>query len=203
VVKLRIATADDAAAIAAIYAHYVTQTAVSFETEPPGEDEVRSRIADAGALYPWIVAEESDQDVLGYAYAAAFRSRRAYRFSVETTVYLDPAATGRGVGRALYTALIPLLERQGFTQAIAAITLPNDPSVRLHEAFGFAQAGVYREVGFKLGEWRSVGLWQRSLAPVADNPEEPRPFAPYWTGEGPPGPISSPPSAPGSSPPAR
>ena len=199
---LRIATADDAAAIAAIYAHYVTRTAVSFETEAPSEAEIRTRIDDNGALYPWLVAEVEER-LLGYAYATAFRSRRAYRFSVETTVYLDPAATGRGLGRSLYATLIPLLERQGFTQAIAAITLPNDPSVRLHEAFGFTQAGVYREVGYKLGEWRSVGLWQRSLAPVAEDPEEPRPFAQYWTGEALSSPVSSPPSAPGSSRPAR
>lgn len=176
---LRLATADDAAAIASIYAPYVTASAVSFETEAPDEAEMRARIAAGGALYPWLVTGEGDR-LLGYAYATAFRARRAYRFTVETTVYLDQAAQGRGIGRALYAALIPLLEAQGFTQAIAAITLPNDSSVRLHEALGFAQAGVYRDVGFKLGEWRSVGLWQRPLARQTDSPAEPRPFAGLW-----------------------
>ena len=203
-VRLRIASADDAAAIASLYAHYVTRTAISFETEAPGEDEIRARIEDGGALYPWLVAADDEDRLLGYAYAAAFRSRRAYRFSVETTVYLVPAATGRGVGRALYAALIPLLERQGFTQAIAAITLPNEASVRLHEAFGFVQAGVYREVGYKLGEWRSVGLWQRALAPLTQPPEEPQPFAAFWTADGDTAAINAPPqSAPGSNPQAR
>ena len=177
--KLRLATADDAAAIASIYAPYVTASAVSFETEPPDEAEMRARIAAGGALYAWLAACEADR-VLGYAYATAFRARPAYRFTVETTVYLDPTAQGRGIGRSLYTALIPLLEAQGFTQAIAAITLPNAPSVRLHESLGFAQAGIYREVGYKLGEWRSVGLWQRALAPRSETPEEPRPFAGLW-----------------------
>ena len=203
--RLRIASADDAAAIAAIYAHYVTATAVSFETEPPTEEDIRARIGDSGALYPWLVAEDGERQLLGYAYAAAFRSRRAYRFSVETTAYLDPAAIGRGIGRRLYAALIPLLERQGFTQAIAAITLPNEPSVGLHETFGFVRAGVYRDVGYKLGDWRSVGLWQRALAPLKEPPEEPRPFARFWAdGESAPS-ISAPPtpSALGSSPPGR
>ena len=178
--RLRLATADDAAAIASIYARYVTESAVSFETEPPDEAEVRSRIEAGGALHPWLVACDEGDGLLGYAYATAFRARRAYRFTVETTVYLAQGAQGRGIGRALYAALIPLLEAQGFTQAIAAITLPNDASVRLHEALGFARAGLYREVGFKLGEWRSVGLWQRALAPLAETPEEPRPFAGLW-----------------------
>src|SRR5687767_9805423 len=139
-VKLRLATADDAAAIASIYAPYVTASAVSFETEPPDAAEIRSRIEAGGALHPWLVACDEADRVLGYACATAFRARPAYRFTVETSVYLDPAAQRRGIGRSLYTALIPLLEAQGFTQAIAAITLPNAPSVRLHEALGFGQA---------------------------------------------------------------
>lgn len=180
--KVRPATADDAAAIAAIYSHYVTETAVSFETEPPDEAEMRARMEACGALYPWLAACDAEDCLVGYAYASAFRPRRAYRFTVETTVYLHPSAGGRGIGRSLYAALIPLLERQGFTQAIAAITLPNEASVRLHEKLGFASAGVYRQVGYKLGDWVSVGLWQRALAATSDNPEEPRPFAAFWSG---------------------
>ena len=189
--KLRLATAADAAAIAAIYADYVTGTAVSFETEPPDEAEIRARIEAGGPLYPWLAACDDGGRLLGYAYAAAFRTRRAYRFAVETTVYVDPDAQRRGVGRALYAALIPLLERQGFTQAIAAITLPNEASVRLHEVLGFTQAGTYRQVGYKLGEWRSVGLWQRALAPLAEPPEEPKPFTGFWQEDAFSGPGSS------------
>ena len=129
----------------------------------------------AGRLYPWLAAEEEGA-LLGYAYAAAFRTRHAYRFTVETTVYLRAEAQGRGVGRRLYEPLLALLERQGFTQAIAAIALPNDPSVKLHERLGFRHAGTYGQVGFKLGRWWDVGLWQRALASPPGEPEEPLPL---------------------------
>jgi L-amino acid N-acyltransferase YncA len=179
-VKLRLATADDAAAIASIYAHYVTRTPVSFETEPPDAAEMNRRIEAGAGLHPWLVACDAGGAVLGYAYGCAFRPRHAYRFSVETTVYVASAAQGRGVGRSLYGALLPLLEAQGFAQAIAAISLPNDASVGLHEKNGFVAAGVYREVGHKLGSWHSVGLWQRALAALGTDPEEPKPVAAVW-----------------------
>jgi L-amino acid N-acyltransferase YncA len=175
--KLRAATPDDAAAIADIYAPFVTASAVSFETEPPDAEAMRARIQGGGALYPWIVAEAEDGTLLGYAYAARFRERPAYRFTVETTVYLRAEAAGRGLGRRLYAPLIETLEAQGFTQAIAAITLPNEASVRLHERLGFVQAGTYRQVGWKLGAWHDVGLWQRPLAQAAMPPAEPAPGA--------------------------
>ena len=175
---LRLATADDAAAIAALYAPFVTDSAVSFETEPPSVAEMAARIAAGGDLYPWFVALDEAGAVAGYAYACAFRARRAYRFAVETSVYVAREAHGRGIGRTLYERLLPLLEAQGFTQAIAAITLPNPPSVALHERLGFALAGSYRDVGYKLGAWRSVGLWQRPLAPLTEPPGEPRPYGP-------------------------
>jgi L-amino acid N-acyltransferase YncA len=183
-VRIRLATPGDGAAAAALYAPYVTDSAVSFEGKPPGADEMAARIAKGGGLYPWLVAEE-DAALLGYAYATAFRPRHAYRFTVETSVYVRQGDHGRGVGRALYAALLPLLEGQGFTHAIAALTLPNEASVRLHEGVGFVQAGIYDQVGYKLGEWRSVGLWQRPLALIAAVPEEPRPFAAYWLDPGP------------------
>ncbi len=175
---IRLAGPDDAAAIAAIYAPYVQGSTVSFETEPPDAAEMRDRIQACGALYPWFVALGHDGGVAGYAYATAFRARRAYRFAVETTVYLAEGQQGRGLGSALYGRLLPLLEAQGFTQAIAAITLPNEASVRLHERLGFVSAGTYRDVGHKFGAWHSVGLWQRPLAPLADSPAEPVPYAP-------------------------
>lgn len=175
----RPAAPADAAGIAAIYAAFVTGSAVSFETEAPGPDEMATRMASGGALYPWLVAEDEGGALLGYAYAAPFRTRRAYRFTVETTVYLRPGAEGQGTGRALYAPLLELLTAQGFTHAIAAIALPNDPSVRLHERVGFAAAGVYREVGWKLGEWWDVGLWQRKLATPSRPPDEPRPWTEF------------------------
>jgi L-amino acid N-acyltransferase YncA len=172
--RIRGATPDDAAAIADIYRPYVIGSAVSFETEAPGPDEMRARMTEGGGLYPWLVAEDEAGELLGYAYSAAFRTRPAYRFTVETTVYLRSDAQGRGAGRALYAPLLAMLEAQGFTQAIAAIALPNPASVALHERLGFAPAGAYRQVGWKLGAWWDVGLWQRPLAPARPNPAEPR-----------------------------
>jgi L-amino acid N-acyltransferase YncA len=183
-VRLRATTADDAAAIASIYAPYVTASAISFETEAPDAAEIARRVRDAEGHYPWLVAcDAAAGTVLGYAYAAAFRTRPAYRFAVETTVYVSGSAHRRGIGGALYAALLPVLEAQGYTQAIAAITLPNPASVALHERFGFRQVGAYEEVGFKQGGWHSVGLWQRALAPRAEMPAEPRPLTalgPAW-----------------------
>ena len=179
--KIRRATADDAAAIASIYAPYVRASVVSFEMEAPDEAKMRDRIAALGDLYPWLVACDEDGAMLGYAYGCAFRTRPAYRFTVETTVYVADGAHRRGIGSLLYGALLALLEAQGFTQAIGAITIPNEASIRLHEALGFVRAGTYEKVGFKLGEWRSVGLWQRPLAPMASRPEEPRPVSAVWS----------------------
>ena len=170
--RIRRATPDDAAAIADIYAPYVHESAITFETEPPGPAEIAARMTDGAGLYPWLVAEEEEGEVAGYAYAAAFRTRAAYRFSVETTVYLRPDAQGRGLGTELYRPLLDILERQGFTQAIAAIALPNAASVRLHERLGFRHAGTYHQVGWKLGSWIDVGLWQRPLAVAQVPPPE-------------------------------
>ncbi len=177
--KVRRATAQDAAAVAEIYAPYVSASVVSFELEAPDAAEMRSRIEAGGDSHPWLLASEGDA-VLGYAYACPFRARPAYRFTVETTVYVADGAHRRGIGTLLYRTLLPLLEAQQFAQAIAAITLPNEASVRLHEAHGFREAGVYDRVGFKFREWRSVGLWQRPLALLSTRPEEPKPVSAVW-----------------------
>ena len=172
--RLRAAAPDDAAAIAAIYSPYVTASAISFENEPPDARAMAGRIEAGGELYPWIVAEDEGGGVAGYAYASAFRPRHAYRYAVETTVYLSVDRIGAGLGKRLYASLIATLEAQGFAQAIGAITLPNRASVHLHQRLGFVEAGVYRRVGYKLGAWHDVGLWQRSLAAPADPPQEPK-----------------------------
>jgi L-amino acid N-acyltransferase YncA len=172
-VKIRAATPEDAAAIADIYAPYVSESAVSFEMEAPDAEEIGARMAAGTDRYPWLVGEDEEGAVVGYAYATAFRPRPAYRFAVETSVYLHRRRLGLGYGRRLYEPLIALLEAQGYAQAIAAVTLPNEASVRLHERLGFAAAGVYRQVGYKMGEWRDVGLWQRRLAPATNPPREP------------------------------
>ncbi|MBB5714207.1 GNAT family N-acetyltransferase [Sphingomonas aerophila] len=175
-IALRAATPDDAGAIAAIYAPHVTAGIASFELEAPDAAIMAARMASAGELYPWLVATEGpDGAVLGYAYAGRFREREAYRWTVETTIYLASHAHRRGIGRQLYEALIATLTRQGFTQAIGAIALPNPGSVALHETLGFVHAGTLAAVGYKLGQWADVGYWQRALAPAALPPAEPLP----------------------------
>jgi len=180
VIALRAATPDDAAAIAAIYATYVLSGTVSFETDAPDARAMRNRMASSNGLYPWIVATNGDPDgggVLGYAYANQFRDRPAYRYVVETSIYMSGANQGVGAGRLLYDALVDTLRAQGFTQAIGVITLPNDGSISLHESVGFRRAGVYREVGYKQGRWIDVGFWQRALNDSKVPPVEPKPFS--------------------------
>ncbi|MBC7985350.1 MAG: N-acetyltransferase [Sphingomonadaceae bacterium] len=173
---LRIATLDDAHAIAAIYGPYVVSSAASFEDVAPSGKEMVRRIAGSIEHFPWIVAE-MDGVVLGYASASKFRERAAYRWTVETSVYVSHDMRGQGIGRALYRALLGTLEEQGFVQAIAAIALPNDQSIDLHEAVGFQRAGHYREVGYKRDQWHDVGIWQRELMTPDDPPEEPKSFS--------------------------
>jgi len=174
---IRLAAAADAAGIAGIYAPYVTATPISFEEDPPGPEEMMRRMS--GGLYPWLVAE-ADGRVAGFASSSPFRTRPAYRWTVETGVYLSPEAQGRGLGRALMERMLGLLERQGFTTVVAGITLPNDPSVALHEKLGFAPTATYRDTGFKLGEWRTVQVFARDLAPRLTPPSEVRAFADVW-----------------------
>ncbi len=167
--------ARDAAACAEIYAPFVTGSAVSFEEAAPSAVELGERIAVYTERYPWLVAEH-DGALAGFAYAGAHRVRAAYRWAVEVSVYVGAGHRRQGVGRRLYEALLPLLERQGLTLAIAGITLPNEASVALHEAVGFEPVGVYRRVGFKAGDWRDVGWWQHRLADLGPGvPPEPGP----------------------------
>ncbi|MFN3724977.1 MAG: GNAT family N-acetyltransferase [Allosphingosinicella sp.] len=172
---VRFAAPADAAAIAALYAPFVEGSAVSLEDSAPTVTEMAARIAGGGHLYPWLVAED-ERGVAGFASASRFRPRQGYRFTVETSVYVAPDRQGAGLGRRLYMVLIDLLTRQGFTQAIAALTAPNDASAALHRAMGFKKCGTYGQVGWKLGQWWDVALWQRALAPQQTPPQEPRPY---------------------------
>jgi L-amino acid N-acyltransferase YncA len=159
---IRLAEESDADAIAAIYRPIVESTAISFETVAPDRDEIAHRLAGTLPSHPWLVCEMGGR-VAGYAYATRHRVRGAYQWSVDTSVYVDHAYRGAGVGRGLYQSLFGILAAQGFFNAFAGIALPNSASVGLHEAMGFALLGVYRRVGFKFGEWRDVGWWQLTL----------------------------------------
>jgi L-amino acid N-acyltransferase YncA len=169
---LRLATTQDAAQVAAIYTPYVLDTPASFELDPPTEEEMGKRIAGTLEKTPWLVCEH-DGEIHGYAYASLHRPRAAYRWSVNVSAYVRAGRQRRGMGRALYTALLGLLPLQGFYSAYAGITLPNAASVGLHETLGFTLVGVYRDVGYKLGRWHDVGWWQRSLGEHPPDPREP------------------------------
>jgi len=173
---IRVARGDDAAAILAIYAPNVTDTYISFELQPPTLEDMRSRILGTLATHPWLVLER-DGDVAGYAYASAHRERLAYQWAADVACYVHPRARGRGVGKALYSQLLGLLGEHGYRNAYASIALPNEASVRLHEAVGFRPVGVYRGVGFKQGAWRDVGWWHCRLGELAPNPAPPRRFS--------------------------
>ena len=169
---IRLAEFDDAEQVQVIYAPYC-DTPISFEAEPPSVAEMRSRLAKVLGHYPWLLCEDGGE-VLGYAYATQHRERAAYRWSVDTTVYVRQGRRRRGVGRALYTSLLAVLPLQGYANAYAGVTLPNPASVGLHEAMGFREVGVYRQVGFKCGAWHDVAWYQRPLQPRQGEPPAPR-----------------------------
>ena len=174
--RIRLAGPADAERVAAIYAPNVTGSAISFEDVPPSTAEMRHRIETYGAFAPWLVLED-ERGVAGYAYASAHRERAAYRWAVDVSAYVDAAQHRRGVGRALYGALLRLLPLQGFCVAHAGITLPNAASVGLHEACGFARIGVFESVGWKRGAWHDVGYWRRQLRERPGDPGPLRPLA--------------------------
>jgi L-amino acid N-acyltransferase YncA len=166
---IRIARAEDANAIHAIYAPTITDTAITFETELPGAEAMRQRVLARLQHYPWLVWEENG-DVLAYAYATRFRERAAYDWIAETSIYVHADARRRGIARRLYDVLLDVMRLQGINQAVGVITLPGDVSVALHEAMGFAPAGIWRKAGYKLGQWWDVGVWQKELQPSANPP---------------------------------
>jgi phosphinothricin acetyltransferase len=171
---IRDASASDAEACAAIYAPYVTDTAITFEIEPPTVEEMTDRITKAVKTHAWLVIKDEGR-VVGYAYGGPYKERAAYRFSCEVSVYLELGRRRTGGGRALYEALFARLVERGFRTAVAGMTLPNDASVGLHRALGFEPIGTYRRIGWKHGAWRDVAWAQRDLVPpTSEQPDEPR-----------------------------
>ena len=160
---IRPATIADAEAIVHIYNQYILNTIVTFEEQAVSANDMAERINEnAAAGLPWLVAE-IDGKVVGYAYASKWADRCAYRFSVESTVYLDPTATGQGHGTKLYEALFVILRSHSMHVVIGGIALPNPASVALHEKLGFQKVAHFKEVGFKFNQWVDVGYWQASL----------------------------------------
>lgn len=157
---IRPALPADVEAIARIYNYYILNTVITFEEQVVAPQIIAQRIDEVGAAaLPWLVSESSGA-VVGYAYASQWKDRSAYHYSVESTVYLDPAALGVGLGSQLYDALLDDLRRQKVHVVIGGIALPNPASIRLHEKFGFQKVAHFKEVGFKFDRWVDVGYWQ-------------------------------------------
>jgi phosphinothricin acetyltransferase len=170
--RIRLAIESDAEPIAAIYRPIVEATTISFESVAPTAEDVARRIAETTTTHPWLVCERGGQ-IAGYAYASPHRTRAAYRWSVDTSVYVAPEHQRAGVGRGLYVSLFAILAAQGYCNAFAGIALPNPASMALHESVGFTRIGVYRRVGFKHGAWHDVGWWQLTLRQLETPPTEP------------------------------
>jgi phosphinothricin acetyltransferase len=161
-VTIRTARAEDAADIQAIYAPFVQETSVSFETVPPSVETMAARISSNLARHGYFVAQ-SDAGILGFAYASPYRPRPAYDRTAEVSVYLAPQAQGRGLAQALYRALFAHLAARGFHTAVAIVTLPNLQSAQLHERCGFAHVGSLQDVGCKFGQWHGTAIYQRMI----------------------------------------
>lgn len=160
--SIRPARLSDAAALAAIYAPYVRDTAITFEEEIPDEAEFRRRIEAVTAMYPYLVWEE-EGEILGYAYGSRIRSRAAYDWAAELSVYVAWDRRGQGIGSALYRALLDLMGRQGVRQVYGVVALPNEGSHRLHLSLGFTQLAVFPKMGYKMGQWWDIGWYGLAL----------------------------------------
>jgi len=159
---IRQATEGDAPALVAIYAPYVEETPISFETAVPTVEEFAARMRKHLSAWQYLVAER-DGRVVGYAYGGTHRERAAYRYSVEVSAYVDRACHRQGIGRALYARLFEDLAAKGYCEAFAGITHPNDASIGLHSAVGFTMIGIFRRIGWKFDRWHDVAWMQRSL----------------------------------------
>lgn len=166
---IRLAQPEDASTMLEIYAPFIRDTSITFETEVPSVSDFAERIKTYMIHFPWLVFEENGM-VAGYAYASRYRERAAYQWGVECSVYIHPEYHRKGIARSLYQTLFQILKFQGFTTVYAVINLPNDHSVALHESMGFHHFATYEKVGYKLGKWKNVGWWQLTLNDYIDNP---------------------------------
>lgn len=173
---IRLARPDDAAAILEIYHPIVRESPVTFEVEPPGEEVMARRIRQTLEYAPWLVWEEGGR-IQGYACASRFRDRAAYDWTIEASVYVAPERRDSGIGRALFGELVEILRLQGYRNVLGVVALPNPPSVALLESLGLRWVGMLRGVGYKLGRWWDVGIWQLPLTEQKDHPSPPKSLA--------------------------
>ena len=174
--SIRLATSNDAEAILAIYAPYITSTSFTFEAEIPSLKDFQKRITDYLVHWPWLVCV-IDGRIAGYAYGAKYRERVGYQWCVESSIYVHDDFLKQKAGKALYEALIEILKMQGYRNVYAVINLPNDRSVRFHESCGFTYFATYENVGYKLGNWKNVGWWQLIINEYSMDPAPPIKFS--------------------------
>lgn len=173
--NIRIAVPEDAAQLADIYAPYVENTPITFEYTMPSAEEFEYRIRRTLEKYPYLTAEENG-NLLGYAYASAFKERAAYDWSAETSIYVKTGRGRQGIGRALYTALEELLRRQHICNLCACIAYPNPASIAFHESFGYQTVAHFHASGFKQGAWHDMVWMEKALCP---HTRQPLPFLPF------------------------
>jgi phosphinothricin acetyltransferase len=174
--EVRPAGAADMGAVCDIVNHYIMTTRINFRTHAQSPDEWRRDWERLREQYPWLVAT-IDGGIVGVAYAGPWNPRNAYAWSAEVTLYVDHRAQRRGIGSALYSRLLPALDGQGYRFLVGVIALPNPASVAIHEAFGFQHAGTLHAVGYKMGQWCDVGLWQRVQGDINAAPQPLQPVA--------------------------
>lgn len=169
--NIRMATLSDAEAILAIYNPYIMETAITFEYDPVTLDEFKERMRKVQAQFPWLVCEQEDA-VVGYAYCSLFKERAAFAWDCESTVYLKETAYHQGIATALYTKLFELVKEQGYYNIYALITNLNESSVALHRKFGFNEVGIYRNTGFKMGQWWDLLVMEKRLRSSEEIPKK-------------------------------
>ena len=174
--EVRVARSDDCEQMLGIYAPIIEESATSFEYQVPSTAEFWDRVEKTLIKFPWLVCSHG-QRLVGYAYAGAHRSRKAYQWSVELSVYIDSDYHRMGIAKILYQNLFAVLQLQGFYTALAGISLPNPSSVKFHEALGFTAVGIYQNIGYKFGQWHSTGWWERPLRSYTEDAKDPIPFS--------------------------
>jgi phosphinothricin acetyltransferase len=173
---IRIAEGEDYVSISKLYAYYVENHAYSFEYSPPKDWEFLLRMIDIQAFFPFLVYEDENHEILGFSYAHRYHEREAYQWICETSIYTKFGMTGRGIGRALYEVLLPILKRQGFTKALAIIGCPNEASEVFHQKMGFSLLSTFSDMGYKLGQWHDIKTYELVLNEAVVGMEPPVSF---------------------------
>ena len=173
--NIKVATKDDAAGMLEIYGPFILNSGITQETELPTVEDFQERIISNLTERPWLVCEINNE-IAGYAYAGKHRDRKGYQWCIEPSVYISEKYYGLGIANALYAALFDMLKLQGYVNAYAVITLPNERSVAFHKKFGFEWLTTYEKIGYKLGQWHDVGWMQFEINPHRNDPKEPIAF---------------------------